>query len=89
MLYARPSADAPDAEGSVRKGPAVDDQDAEPVRLRIATAIGRDSSYITSADKTRHLDAGGFALFYGGQLWFRKNCSRPKYESPRWRRSVK
>jgi Thiamine pyrophosphate enzyme, N-terminal TPP binding domain len=21
--------------------------------------------------------------------WFRKNCSRPKYESPRWRRSVK
>jgi hypothetical protein len=47
----------------------MDDQSAESVRLRILVAIGRDSLYITSADKTRHMDGASFVTFYGGQLF--------------------
>ena len=47
----------------------LDNHDPEAVRLRIATAIGRDSTFITSADKVRHFDGISFVVFYGGQLF--------------------
>jgi hypothetical protein len=45
------------------------DESAENIRLRIVAAIGRDSLFITSADKERHLDGVSFFAFYGGQLF--------------------
>ncbi len=47
----------------------LDDESAEAVRLRIVTAIGRDSIFITSAAKERHFDGVSFVASYGGQLF--------------------
>ncbi len=47
----------------------MDNQEAESVRLRIVTVIGRASMFLTSADKTRHFDGVSFVAFYGGQLF--------------------
>jgi hypothetical protein len=44
-------------------------ESAEGIRLRIVTAIGRDSLFITSADKERHFDGVSFVAFYAGQLF--------------------